>query len=93
MTDKLEELTTLTKHGIHLLEQSNSIHTLEKNLLAMGNQINDLVSHLNKVNNEAAAKIMKLEQRTADLERILAEKEERKLKLMSSKDKEESYDT
>lgn len=91
MSDEKEDIPTLIKHSNYLLEQSNAIHVLEKNVMTLGTQISDLVSHLNRINNEAAAKIQKLEQRTAELELLSSKKEDKRLSLVGVKT--ESYDT
>lgn len=91
VTDQLENVPTLIKHSNFLLEQANAIHVLEKNVMTLGTQISDLVQHLNRINNEAAAKILKLEQRTAELELLSSKKEDKRVRLVDTKD--ESYDT
>jgi uncharacterized protein YoxC len=91
MNDNPKDVPTLIKHSNYLLEQSNTIHMLEKNVMTLGAQINDLVQHLNRINNEAAAKILKLEQRTAELELLSSKKEDKRVRLVGTKD--ESYDT
>ena len=91
VTDRLENVPTLIKHSNFLLEQANAIHVLEKNVMTLGTQISDLVQHLNRINNEAAAKILKLEQRTAELELLSSKKEDKRVRLVDTKD--ESYDT
>lgn len=91
MTDQKEDIPTLVKHANFLLEHANAIHLTEKNVLTLSTQISDLVSHLNRINNEAAAKIVKLEQRVAELELLSSKKEDKRLSLVGVKD--ESYDT
>lgn len=91
MKQTTDEELTISKFGLHLLDHAGQIASLEKLFGQFSIEVNQFVNQINKVNNELASKLIKAEQRIAELERLSVDTTDKKLKLLKPGEREE-YD-